>query len=354
MPDRPSSYSEQLEEALAHVLAREARIVVPAPVGLHRRRPGAHFHPTPEFFYQLGGASKFECPSAQFVLRTGELCIMPAGVPHAETPQNLGSPYSLLVLMRMSNGFFALRGGTDSAGRIQSLDVQGFEHGGRAFQCLELAAASHSIRRSLRRQYIEGLTTAFLSTMISEIRSPTSSHDRNVSPLVLEAERTVRIEISRSDLTVQSVANRIGCSPDHLTRLFRAEHGMSLGVWIAKERVQMAGDLLRHPEHNIAEVAWTCGFSSASYFIRVFKAHTGTTPKAWRTSEERMRTENPRQLAEMCLFGAHLRKLQPKRQDPREHGRLARVGVGLAAKASLQTGETPVLPAICNFRARLF
>jgi hypothetical protein len=41
--------------------------------------------------------------------------------------------------------------------------------------------------------------------------------------------------------------------------------------------------------------------------------------------------------------GAYLRKLQPKRQDPREHGRPARVGVGLAAEASLQTGETPVL-----------
>jgi CIC family chloride channel protein len=47
---------------------------------------------------------------------------------------------------------------------------------------------------------------------------------------------------------------------------------------------------------------------------------------------------------------AHLRKLQPEREDPREHGRPARVGVGVAAKASLQTGETPVLPAICNFR----
>ena len=60
------------------------------------------------------------------------------------------------------------------------------------------------------------------------------------------------------------------------------EHGLSLGVWIAKERVHLACDLLVHPGHNIAEVAWTCGFSSPSYFIRVFKAYTGATPKAWR------------------------------------------------------------------------
>jgi AraC-like DNA-binding protein len=46
--------------------------------------------------------------------------------------------------------------------------------------------------------------------------------------------------------------------------------------------MQLARDLLAHPEHNVAEVGWTCGFASPSYFIRVFKAHTGSTPKAWR------------------------------------------------------------------------
>ena len=106
---------------------------------------------------------------------------------------------------------------------------------------------------------------------------------------MLEAERIVRVEVSRLDLSVQSVAARIGCSPDHLTRLFRSEHGMSLGVWIAKERMQLACDLLAHPELNIAEVGWTCGFASPSYFIRVFKSYTGTTPKAWRIQTAGMR-----------------------------------------------------------------
>ena len=207
---------------------------------------------------------------------------MPAGVPHAEKPLNLRTRYRILVLMRESEGFMALQGTTDEAGHIRSADVHGFARGGMAFQCLELASRAQTLHRTLRGEYVKGLTTAFLAAILSEIRNPSSGTDRTATPLVVEAERIVRVEISRTDLSVQSVATRIGCSPDHLTRLFRSEHGMSLGVWIAKERMQLACDLLAHPEHNIAEVGWTCGFASPSYFIRVFKAYTGRTPKAWR------------------------------------------------------------------------
>lgn len=282
MSDLVRFYSDQLESTLARIATGAARIVIPESIGLHRRRPGAHFHPTPEFFLQTGGGSEFECPSGNFRLKTGEICLMPAGVPHAETAVNLKTSYEVLVLMRESEGFIALRGATDAAGRIRSRDMHGFARGGAAFQCLDLAARARTICRSLRRRYIEGLTEAFLASIVTEMRNPSSKTVGKGSPLVSEAERIVRVEISRPDLSVQAVADRLGCSPDHLTRLFRSEHGLSLGVWISKERVQMACDLLMRPDHNIAEVGWTCGFASPSYFIKVFKAYTGTTPKVWR------------------------------------------------------------------------
>ncbi len=282
MADAVRYCRDQLEAAISRVATGGARIVVPESVGLHRRRPGAHFHPTPELFLQTGGGSDFECPSGRFRLKAGDICLMPAGVPHAEKALDLRTPYKILVFMRESEGFIALQGTTDTAGRIQSTDVLGFARGGAAFQCLDLAASAQTLRRDMRRHFVGGLTKAFLAAIITEIRNPSPRTVRNTSPLVIDAERIVRVEISRLDLSVQSVADRIGCSPDHLTRLFRSEHGMSLGVWIAKERVQLARDLLVHPDHNIAEVGWTCGFASPSYFIRVFKAYTGTTPKAWR------------------------------------------------------------------------
>jgi len=277
-----SGFEAELGAAYARLAGGRARVVIPGVSGFHRASPGAPFHPTPEFFYQTGGATDFECRSGNFRLRTGDLCIVPAGVPHGETPIDLRTRYQVVVLMRDEDGFIALHGEADRLRRIQGRDMAGYSHGGQAFQSLELAALAPAVDRTLRRAYVAGLATAFLAAVLTEIRNPSRTLGKTIPPVVREAEKVVRVEISSADLTVNGIAGRLGLSPDHLTRLFKSTHGMSLGVWIAKERVQLACDLLVRPEHNIAEVGWTCGFTSTSYFIRVFRAHTGTTPKAWR------------------------------------------------------------------------
>ncbi len=283
VPDIIFQYVTEIESALSRVETREARIIVPELIGLHRSRPGAHFHPTPEFFLQTGGASEFDCPSGRFTLRKGDLCIMPPGVPHAETPRNRGGRYEVLVLMREGRGLVALRGREHPKGFIQSADVRSFAGGGAAFHCLELAVQATAMDSTFRDGFRRGLTLSFLSAMASALRQPADHvEERHGSPLVTEAERIVRIDIARSDLSVRSVAARSGCSPDHLTRCFQTIHGMSLGVWITRERIQMACDLLARRNLNVAEIGWACGFKGPSYFIRVFKAHTGTTPKLWR------------------------------------------------------------------------
>ena len=285
----PTEIEAELHNALARLADGRARVVIPAVSGLHRRRPGSHFHPTPEFFYQAGGGSDFECPSGSFRLRTGDICIVPAGVPHAETPLDLRTRYRLVVLMREEGGFMALRAEANGSRIIQNRDMAGYSHGGQAFQCLELAALATGIERPLRQAYVSGLVTAFLTTVLTEMRNPSRSLEKNTPPVVREAEKIVRVEIPHAGLSVHAVAARLGISPDHLTRLFKSTHGMSLGVWIAKERIQLACELLARPGHNISEVAWTCGFSSASYFIRVFRSHTGTTPKEWRIRSAKIR-----------------------------------------------------------------
>ena len=258
------------------------RVVIPGMSGFHRKIPGAPFHATAEFFWQIGGATDFRCPAGNFRLRTGEVCIMPAGVPHGETPVDLRTRYGVVVVVRAGGGFITMRGDVDHLRRIQSRDLVGYSRGGQAFQHLDLAALAPAIDRTLRKAYVAGLATAFLARILTEIRNPSRSLGKPIPPVVREAEKVVRVEISNANLTVNGIASRLGISPDHLTRLFKTTHGMSLSVWIAKERVQLACDLLARPEHNIAEVGWTCGFASTSYFIRVFRAHTATTPKAWR------------------------------------------------------------------------
>jgi AraC-like DNA-binding protein len=284
MPE-PRKYGDDEDDLFrARSQLREGSITVQIPkaMGLHRRRPGSHFHPTPEFFLQTGGATDFVCPGGSFRLKTGQICIVPAGVPHAETPIDRRTPYSVLVVMQDRDGCIIIRGFADRERRISSHGMTPYLGGGHAFRCLEQVSLHHTIQRSLRGDYVTGLVDAFLVTVLTEISRPGSVRVPDCSLLVTEAEKLVRVDLAKPEMSVGMIATRLGCSPDHLTRRFRAERGMSLNIWITRERIQLACDLLSRLDYNIAEVGWACGFTSASYFIRVFKAHTGVTPRDWR------------------------------------------------------------------------
>jgi len=162
-----------------------------------------------------------------------------------------------------------------------------FSGGGYAFRYLEHTTRHQTIHRSLRRNFVEGLIQSFLASVLTEVKHPTpDARPNDRSPLVDEAKKLVLVEISKPDMTVASVAKRLRCSPDHLTRCFRSELGVTLNVWITQTRVQRACDFLAKPLHSIAEVAWACGFTTPSYFIRVFRAYTGVTPRSWRCRAE--------------------------------------------------------------------
>jgi AraC-like DNA-binding protein len=277
-----SQFSNELERLRKRFAEGRARLFVPEPIGLHTRRHASHFHTTPEFFLQTGGATDFECPSGSFRLRTGDVCVIPAGVPHAETPIDLQTPYGVIVVTNHASGCMFLRGWADESRRIQSGDFLQSPLPTKAFRFLEDASNQHLLPKGLQRGFSTGLVTAFLVSVLSGMNTDTAAQESTSTPLVAEVEKIIRVEISRSDLSVATLAARVGCSADHLTRRFRAERGVALNAWITRERIDLACNLLERPEHNVAEVGWACGFSSPSYFISVFNRHKKTTPLAWR------------------------------------------------------------------------
>lgn len=272
----------ELERLRRRLEKSRTRLLIPDPVGLYTRRQASHFHTTPEFFLQTGGATDFECPSGSFRLRTGDICVMPAGVPHAETPIDLRTPYGVFVIMSHTTGCMLLRGWADESRRIQSGDFLASRLPTKAFRFLEEASSQHHLPKNLQRGFSTGLVTAFLASVISGLKTNTAQQESTATPLVAEVEKIIRVEISRPDLSVATLAARVGCCADHLTRRFRMERGVALNAWITSERINLACNLLERPEHNVAEVGWACGFSSPSYFISVFSRHKKTTPLAWR------------------------------------------------------------------------
>ncbi len=279
------SLAQDIERVLSALRRGRVRVQVPRSSELFRRKPRSFFHPYPELFLQTGGATDFECPSEAFRLCTGEVCVMPTGVPHAETPIDLRSPYGTIVFMRARDGILVHRAAASERRIITAFDAEHLvsSRGRSAFRYLEEMSAP--VSDDHREGFRQSLLEVFLVTALGELHRP-SGGERSQSQLIAESEKLARTLLGNSDLSVASIASTLRCSANYLSRRFHEERGMTLGAWITRERLDLARDLLSEPRHSIAEIGWMCGFSSPSYFIRVFRQQTGFTPRAWREAAE--------------------------------------------------------------------
>ena len=84
------------------------------------------------------------------------------------------------------------------------------------------------------------------------------------------------------EVSTSQLANYLHMSQFHFTREFKKSVGVTPYHYIMQQRVKMAKRVLKQQDASIAEVAVECGFSNQSHLGRVFKQHTGTTPKRFR------------------------------------------------------------------------
>lgn len=89
-------------------------------------------------------------------------------------------------------------------------------------------------------------------------------------------------------LTTSMVAQEMNCSAGYLSRVFRMVHGRTITDVIHFERILHAQKLIINTDLDIEAIAGESGFPSPSYFIKIFKRHTGMTPFAYRRLHARM------------------------------------------------------------------
>ena len=88
------------------------------------------------------------------------------------------------------------------------------------------------------------------------------------------------------DMTLDQIADRCGFSKYHFTRLFKQFTGVSFYKYLNQKRIARAEQLLIDPSISITDVSLSCGFSSLSAFIRMFKIIKGCTPSQFRSLYE--------------------------------------------------------------------
>ncbi len=107
--------------------------------------------------------------------------------------------------------------------------------------------------------------------------------DRGKSDEVTFIRYYVRMNLSE-ELNLTRLSHLIGLSPNYLCTLFREKTGTSLGKFIRTSRLEKAAYLLETEGEYVEDIAAKVGFTSASYFCKIFKSHYGLTPRCYRIS----------------------------------------------------------------------
>ena len=88
-----------------------------------------------------------------------------------------------------------------------------------------------------------------------------------------------------SDLSMQSLADRVGISPHHLSQILNEQLEKTFYDYVNEQRVEYARQLLlKEPRRPMIEIALQSGYNSKNSFYNAFKRHTGTTPSEYRRS----------------------------------------------------------------------
>ncbi|WP_238548486.1 AraC family transcriptional regulator [Bifidobacterium biavatii] len=87
----------------------------------------------------------------------------------------------------------------------------------------------------------------------------------------------------RDPLGLDDIAAAGGVSRSQCCILFNRYVGRTPNEYLTERRVEEARRLLRETNGSVAEIARACGFSTASYFVNVFRKRVGVTPGAFRS-----------------------------------------------------------------------
>jgi AraC-like DNA-binding protein len=149
----------------------------------------------------------------------------------------------------------------------------------RAIPDAILLLLEQSRQSLLRDRY---LVSAQLYGLMMLVRSRLSRSRLLASDLADRARASIESSANDPRFNITHLARRLDCSREHLAREFRRALAVSPLDYLTRHRVRLAAAELRTSRRKLDAIARRCGFASAAYFCRRFRAAVGVTPGQFR------------------------------------------------------------------------
>jgi len=124
------------------------------------------------------------------------------------------------------------------------------------------------------------IQTLLLQTLSRMFGDHVSSYHKN--PLWVKKINEILNDQFADKLTLHYLAKTAGIHPVHLSRDFPKYFNCSFGAYIRKLKVEKSLSLIADKNKDLTQIAFDCGFSDQSHFIRCFKHINGLNPSQYR------------------------------------------------------------------------
>jgi len=132
------------------------------------------------------------------------------------------------------------------------------------------------------RLIMRGLVDIALGAVALAVGDARADESRADSALFGAAVRFIAANFRDPHMTAATIARAIGCSRARLFREFE-RYGETVAQTIRAHRMERAANFIVAPQpETIDQIAYKCGYLSASAFTRAFKDHFGMTPLQYR------------------------------------------------------------------------
>ena len=123
-------------------------------------------------------------------------------------------------------------------------------------------------------------------------------HNNDIQNLDMEPTSLTKMEISLIakltdyinefpdlDHKVENLSDRVGLSAAKLQEGFKFQHGLTVCEYIRSVRLIKSEELIINTDLNISEIVYSVGFTSRSYFSKIFKERYDCTPSDYKKNK---------------------------------------------------------------------
>lgn len=148
-----------------------------------------------------------------------------------------------------------------------------------------LATAS-ALRYTLGRIVIDLLRASASASKNASTRGKSeNAAGRSQEHEVRRALRYIHLRY-REPISLADTAAQLHLSPGYFSEKFKEWTGETFRAYVQRLRLSYADRLLAGTSLPVTEIAYSAGFGSLAYFIRVYKQHRGISPSAMRRRTE--------------------------------------------------------------------